>query len=85
MEKILWIGAGGAIGAVLRYVVSGVVQGMARDNVFPYGTLAVNLAGCFLIGLLSILAETRGVFSSEASAFLFIGVLGALTTFSTIQ
>lgn len=85
MEKILWIGAGGAVGAVLRYAVSGAVQGMTRDNGFPYGTLAVNLAGCFLIGLLTILAETRGVFSSEARAFVFIGVLGALTTFSTFS
>ncbi len=85
MEKLLWIGAGGAVGAVLRYVVSATVQGMSRDSGFPYGTLAVNLVGCFLIGLLSILAETRGVFSSEAFAFLFIGVLGALTTFSTFS
>ena len=83
MEKLMWIGAGGAIGAVLRYIVSGAVQGMSREDGFPYGTLAVNLAGCFLIGFLTILAETRGVFSSEASAFVFVGVLGALTTFST--
>ena len=85
MEKILWIGAGGAVGAVLRYVVSDTVQGMSRNSGFPYGTLVVNLVGCFLIGLLSILAETRGVFSSQVSAFIFIGVLGALTTFSTFS
>jgi fluoride exporter len=85
MEKILWISAGGAVGAVLRYLVSGVVQGMARNEGFPYGTLAVNLTGCLLIGLLSVVAETNGVFTGEIRAFIFIGVLGALTTFSTFS
>lgn len=85
MEKILWIGAGGAVGAVLRYLVSGAVQGMTRSENFPFGTLAVNLAGCLMIGLLSVLAESKGVFNSEARAFVFIGMLGALTTFSTFS
>lgn len=46
-------------------------------------SVAVNLTGCLLIGFLSQLAESQGVFTSEARAFLFIGFLGGFTTFST--
>jgi fluoride exporter len=49
---------------------------------FPYGTLAVNLIGCFVIGLLAQYGESRGAFSTEARAFIFIGILGGFTTFS---
>lgn len=85
MEKIMWIGAGGAVGAVLRYAISGAVQGMAKDEGFPFGTLAVNLLGCLLIGSLLCVAEMKGTFSADARAFIFIGLLGALTTFSTFS
>lgn len=83
MSKILLIGAGGFIGSVLRYWVSGYVQQVTRSVEFPYGTLVVNLIGCFVIGFLSQLADTRGVFTAESRAFVFIGVLGGFTTFST--
>lgn len=83
MSKILLIGVGGFIGSVLRYWVSGYVQQVTRSVEFPYGTLVVNLIGCFVIGFLSQLADTRGVFTAESQAFVFIGVLGGFTTFST--
>jgi len=83
LGKIVLIGLGGFLGAVLRYLVSGTVQTWAKGSAFPFGTLAVNLAGCLLIGLLSQLVETRNILSPEARAFVFIGTLGAFTTFST--
>ncbi len=83
MGKMLWIGIGGFVGSVLRYLVSGYVQQATKSVQFPYGTLAVNLIGCLIIGFLSQLANTRGVFSAELRVFVFVGVLGGFTTFST--
>lgn len=83
MTKLLLIGMGGFVGAVSRYVVGGVVQNISRSIAFPYGTIAVNVVGCFLLGSLAYLAETRSLFSANTRLFLFIGVLGAFTTFST--
>ncbi len=82
MGKLFLAGIGGFIGSVLRYSVSGFVQDLSRSINFPFGTLAVNLIGCFAIGLLSQLAETRGVFTAETRTLVFIGVLGGFTTFS---
>ena len=79
----LWVGLGGFLGALLRYLVSGLVYGALHEPLFPYGTLLVNAFGCFLLGLLAGLAEARGLFSPEARVFLFIGLLGSFTTFST--
>lgn len=50
---------------------------------FPFGTLAVNIIGCFVIGLLAQFGEKYGMFSNESRAFLVIGVLGGFTTFSS--
>jgi CrcB protein len=67
---------------VLRYWLSGVVQGFVPRSSFPYGTLAVNLTGCLVIGLLAELAEARGFLGPETRALLFVGLLGGYTTFS---
>ena len=83
MYKVLVIGLGGFMGAILRYSISGIVQNWSKSVSFPYGTLAVNLLGCLLIGFLSQLVESYGIFSPETRSFIFIGLLGALTTFST--
>ena len=83
MERILFIGLGGFIGSTLRYAFSGYVQGLLRSADFSYGTIAVNTTGCLIIGFLSQLAESQGVFTPETRAFLFIGFLGGFTTFST--
>jgi CrcB protein len=83
VKSILIIGMGGFIGAVLRYAVSGYVQTINPKTLLPVGTLAVNLIGCFLIGFLATLAETRGALTPDARLFWLIGVLGAFTTFST--
>lgn len=83
MEKILLVGLGGFIGSVFRYLLSGLAQQISRSASFPHGTLVVNVFGCFLIGLLTYLAESRGLFTDESRAFVFVGVLGGFTTFST--
>jgi CrcB protein len=83
MDKALFVGVGGFIGSVLRYWVSGLVQQSANNSSFPFGTLVVNLTGCLVIGFLSQLAEARGVFTPETRAFVFVGILGGFTTFST--
>lgn len=81
MTKLLIVGLGGALGAMARYGISGWV---ARHwERFPAGTLAVNVAGCFLIGAFMTLVEERQLFSPNARLFATIGILGGLTTFST--
>ncbi|MGC1374655.1 MAG: fluoride efflux transporter CrcB [Anaerolineales bacterium] len=83
MDKALYVGIGGFIGSVLRYWVSGAAQQIANNPAFPLGTLTVNLLGCLVIGFLSQLADMRGVFTPEARLFVFVGILGGFTTFST--
>ncbi|MCP9449672.1 MAG: fluoride efflux transporter CrcB [Nitrospira sp.] len=83
MIKLLLIGTGGFVGSILRYLISGAVQTASQSIAFPYGTLAVNVIGCVLIGFFFELAEGRGLFSPDARAFLIVGILGGFTTFST--
>lgn len=83
MLKIVVIGLGGSIGAILRYLVAGGVHRLASTASFPVGTLVVNIVGCLLIGIGGGLMESRQLFSPEWRAFLFVGILGSFTTFST--
>jgi fluoride exporter len=85
MKQVLLVGAGGFIGSVLRYWMSGYIQQLARNTVFPFGTLAVNFLGCLVLGFLSHLAENYGIFTVEIRLFVFIGILGGFTTFSTFS
>ena len=77
---VLMVGAGGLLGAILRYLVATWAQGDGGG--FPYGTLTVNAAGCLAIGLIAGYAEARQPLSAEAQAFVVVGVLGGFTTFS---
>ena len=83
MLSVLIVGLGGFIGSALRYLVGGWAQGLSKSLDFPYGTLTVNLIGCFVIGFLGELAEARGIFTSETRLLIFIGLLGGFTTFSS--
>lgn len=83
MIKVMIVGAGGFIGSVLRYSLSGLVHRIFSRAWFPIGTLTVNVLGCFIIGFLGGLSESRQLFYSETRLFMFIGVLGGFTTFST--
>jgi CrcB protein len=85
MRNLLIIGLGGFIGAILRYLVSGQVQKWSESVNFPYGTLAVNLIGCLLIGALTRLDEIRDVLTPDMRFLIFIGLLGAFTTYSTFS
>jgi CrcB protein len=85
MAKILLIGIGGFIGSILRYALSGFSQSLFRNATFPLGTVVINVSGCFVIGLLAQLAESRNAFTDLTRAFAFIGILGGYTTFSTFS
>jgi CrcB protein len=80
---IILVGAGGCVGSVLRYVLSGWVHRVLDNPWFPYGTLVVNITGSVAIGFLAGLAENRSLFSSDTRLFVFIGLLGGFTTFSS--
>jgi CrcB protein len=82
MFKVALIGLGGCIGAVARYGLSGLVH-RYTNSAFPYGTLVVNVVGCFFIGAFLYYIESRGGLSPQLRLFAGIGVLGAFTTFST--
>ena len=83
MNPLLIVGAGGFVGAILRYAVGGWIQkGMAS---FPLGTLAVNFTGTLALALIMYSSEYGGLFGPEERMFLTIGVLGAYTTMSTFS
>lgn len=84
MIQVLAIMVGGAVGALLRFLVSGAVyQWLGRG--FPYGTLVVNLIGSFLIGLLTeaLLLEPVGRLTAAYRPAILVGLFGSFTTFST--
>lgn len=80
---LLYIALGGAVGSVLRYVIGGAVQRLAHAG-FPYGTLAVNIVGCFLIGFL-IKTFMNAEPSGATRALLVVGFCGGFTTFSAFS
>ena len=82
MHKLLLIALAGACGTLSRYWLSGAMYAaLGRD--FPWGTWAVNILGCFLFGLVWILAEERGLLSGQTRVIVLVGFMGAFTTFST--
>ena len=83
LRLLLFIGIGGFLGSVARYYLAGVVQSRFLSN-WPFGTFAVNMAGCFLIGIIFIVAE-RTILSPEWRLFLATGLCGGLTTFSSFS
>lgn len=85
LEKLLLVAAGGAVGAVCRYALSGVVQNRWPESTFPWGTMVVNVAGCLAIGFLWILVAEKSALSPRWQLLLATGLLGAFTTFSTFS
>lgn len=84
MEKILLVALGGGIGATTRYLVSDwAAQRFGSE--FPYGTLIVNLAGCFMIGLFMQLVTDRIIVNPYWRLLITVGFLGGLTTFSSFS
>lgn len=82
IAKLLIIGAGGFLGAILRYGIGGLVQ-QSSSLRFPIGIMVVNVLGCFLFGLASGWFAGHESPSAHWKAFLTIGLLGGFTTFST--
>jgi CrcB protein len=78
---VLWVALGAALGAPARYLTDRAIQAR-HDSVFPWGTLTVNLIGCFILALLT---AATAVVSPAVSATLGIGLCGALTTYSTLS
>ncbi len=85
MNRLIFVGLGGFIGAILRYLISGFAQDLSNSISFPYGTLAVNVIGCFSLGFLTQLFENHVIVSPELRLLLLVGVLGSFTTFSTFS
>ncbi len=81
-----WLGliTGGIAGTLARYTLAGLVYQIC-GTAFPYGTLVVNLVGCFLIGFLAALAEEKFLLGPHARLLLMTGFCGAFTTFSTFM
>ncbi len=75
---------GGGIGATARYGLQGLIYRFARST-FPYGTLAVNVSGCFIIGFLMVALEERFLINPSIRMFLTIGILGGFTTFTSFS
>jgi CrcB protein len=84
MAKMTALTIGFLTGGFARYALATRLYALT-GTAFPWGTLAVNLSGCFLIGVFDSWAETRAVFGPEARLLLMTGFCGAYTTFSTLM
>jgi CrcB protein len=85
MKEIVIIGMGGFAGAIARYVLGGAIHEWSGKSVFPWGTIIVNVLGCFCFGLIASLMTERQIIDPALHSMVFIGVLGAFTTFSTFS
>jgi fluoride exporter len=88
MRLLLAVTAGGALGSAARWLLAGWAQRRTAElggaaGIFPVGTLAVNLVGCFLVGCLATLFEERLTLAPATRVFVLVGLLGGFTTFST--
>lgn len=81
--NVLWVGIGGFLGAICRYMGNLAAGKIGLIPYFPLGTLLVNLTGCFLIGFIGYFSDARDVLSHNTRLFIFTGFLGAFTTFSS--
>lgn len=85
MEKLLIIGAGGFIGSISRYLLSNFVFQLSGGNWFPLGSLAVNVIGSLLIGVLGYVVESKQLAQGPLHLFVIVGILGGFTTFSAFS
>ena len=84
MQKILYVGIGGFVGASLRYIISIQSTKWFGTN-FPFGTLIVNVLGGFLMGVIMQISTDTTLISANQRLILTTGILGGLTTFSTFS
>ena len=81
--KCLYVGIGGSAGAILRYAAGSLVHSAVHSDKFPLGTLAVNVAGCLAFGIGYGVTGGMQNLSEETRAFVFVGLLGGFTTYSS--
>lgn len=84
LKKVSIVMLGGSLGAASRYSI-GLLAAKTWGTQFPWGTLTVNLIGCFLIGLIFALADRVRLLTPDMRLLLITGFLGALTTFSSFS
>jgi CrcB protein len=84
IKVLLAIGSGSFLGGISRYLLSRAIQNSVAST-FPFGTLWVNIFGCFLIGLLYGLSDRGNLSNNELRLFLTVGFCGGFTTFSTFS
>ncbi|OGW81188.1 MAG: hypothetical protein A2Z83_04005 [Omnitrophica bacterium GWA2_52_8] len=80
--KLAMLAVGGILGTLARHFLGGAVYRWTGGT-FPYGTVTVNLTGCFILGFLAAVSARKFLFSPELQLFLMVGFCGAFTTFST--
>jgi CrcB protein len=84
----LWVAIGGALGSVSRYWLNGLISTRFGET-FPWGTMLINITGCFIIGVIGALANPEGRMDSQSRAFVtqfvMIGICGGYTTFSSFS
>jgi len=83
--RALIVGSGGFVGSALRFTTASWVQRLLPQSALPVGTLAVNVVGCLLIGLIAGVADHRWELSHGIWLFMVVGVLGGFTTFSAFS
>jgi len=84
MKAVFIVAAGSGLGGVMRYLMQLIIY-KRHPTVFPLGIFAVNVVGCFLIGIFYALAEKQNIISTETRLFLITGICGGFTTFSTFS
>jgi len=82
LARLFSIGFAGFVGTLLRYWLAGFIARRYSET-FPYGTLMVNLIGCFVIGFLFYLFYDRALAGPTSRIAIFIGLIGGFTTFSS--
>jgi len=85
MMHILFIGLGGFLGSIFRYLLGAGIQRWGKGGEFPHHTLIINVLGCILIGFLTQLFESQQIMSEEIRLMVLVGLLGGFTTFSTFS
>jgi len=84
VSRYAMVAAGGALGAMARYALGGLVQEWAGAR-FPYGTLVINISGCLVMGVVMTLLTERGILHPNWRFLVPVGFIGAYTTFSTFE
>ncbi|MDR0799775.1 MAG: fluoride efflux transporter CrcB [Dysgonamonadaceae bacterium] len=85
ITKLLWVGLGGGVGSIFRYLTSVAVNKYATGTVFPFATFMVNILGCLIIGILIGLSAKHHWIGEPLKLLLITGFCGGYTTFSTFS